>query len=62
MAHQEIEYEFELPDGTLRYEFIDLNNDGYPVAMQLRMFMEMHGAKIARPAKDKEGPREDDSD
>ena len=52
-------YEFELPDGSLRYEFVDLNNAGYPVAMQLRMFIEMHGAKYARPVKQKEGSDED---
>lgn len=38
------EYAFILPDGSLRYEMIDLNA---PLQEQIDMFMEMHGARDA---------------
>ncbi|MDP3074740.1 hypothetical protein [Bradyrhizobium sp.] len=49
---REIEYEFTLPDGTKRYEFVD-PDAGYSVMTQVGMFMAMHGAIIALPVKDK---------
>jgi hypothetical protein len=43
-----IEYEFILPNGERRYEFVD--PDRYrSVMMQVELFMHMHGAIIARP-------------
>ena len=43
-----IEYEFTLPDGSKRYEFVD-PDAGYSVMQQVSMFMKMHGATSARP-------------
>lgn len=46
-----VEYAFTLPDGSIRYEFVDPDS-GYSVLAQIRMFSEMHGAVKARPVKD----------
>lgn len=45
-----IEYEFTLPDGSKRYEFVDPDS-GYSVMTQIRMFSQMHGAVKAVPVK-----------
>lgn len=45
-----VEYEFVLPDGSKRYEFVDPES-GYSVMAQIRMFSEMHGAVKARPVR-----------
>jgi hypothetical protein len=47
-----VEYEFTLPDGSKRYEFVDPES-GYNVMAQIRMFSEIHGAVEARPVRDK---------
>lgn len=48
-----VEYEFILPNGDKRYEFVD--PDGYlSVLMQVEMFSRMHGAIIARPLREDE--------
>lgn len=43
-----VEYEFTLPDGSKRYEFVDPES-GYSVMAQIRMFSDMHGAIRAAP-------------
>lgn len=43
-----VEYEFVLPDGSKRYEFIDPDND-MSVMHQINLAMKMHGAVKARP-------------
>jgi hypothetical protein len=43
-----IEYEFTLPSGEKRYEFVD-PNAGDSVMQQVSMFMKMHGAVRAQP-------------
>jgi hypothetical protein len=45
-----VEYEFTLPDGTKRYEFIDPDND-MSVMHQINLFMKLHGAVKARPVR-----------
>jgi hypothetical protein len=45
------EYEFTLPDGSKRHEFVD-PDCGIPVLKQIEMFKKMHGAVSARPVKD----------
>ena len=42
------EYEFTLPDGSKRYEFVD-PDCGTPVLKQIEMFKKMHGAVSAHP-------------
>jgi hypothetical protein len=46
-----VEYEFTLPDGSKRYEFVD-PDAGYSVMTQVGLFMAMHGAVKAMPVKD----------
>jgi hypothetical protein len=43
-----VEYEFTLPDGSKRYEFIDPDND-MSVMQQISLCMKMHGAVSAHP-------------
>jgi len=43
-----VEYEFTLPDGSKRYEFVDLDND-MSVMQQISLGMKLHGAIAARP-------------
>lgn len=43
-----IEYEFTLPDGSKRYEFV-LKGGSQSVAAQVSTFMKMHGATRAQP-------------
>ena len=43
-----LEYEFTLPDGSKRYEFVD-PECGTSVLKQIEMFKKMHGAVSARP-------------
>jgi len=38
-----VEYEFILPDGSKRYEFIDLDNE-MSVMQQINSFLKLHGA------------------
>lgn len=45
------EYEFTLPDGSKRYEFVD-PDCGIPVLKQIETLKQMHGAVSARPVKD----------
>jgi hypothetical protein len=42
------EYEFTLPDGSKRYEFIDPDND-MSVMHQINLAMKLHGATRAHP-------------
>lgn len=44
------EYEFTLPDGSKRYEFID-PDCGIPILKQIGTFRKMHGAVTVRPVK-----------
>lgn len=55
MPMTSIEYEFTLPDGSKRYEFIDPES-GYSVMAQIRMFEEMHGAIAAKPVSNNDSP------
>ena len=50
-----IEYEFTLPDGSKRYEFVDPES-GYSVMAQIRMFREMHSAIAAKPMSNNDSP------
>jgi hypothetical protein len=50
-----IEYEFTLPDGSKRYEFLDPEG-GYSVMTQIKMFQEMHGAIAAKPVSNNDSP------
>jgi hypothetical protein len=43
-----IEYEFTLPDGSKRYEFVDPDND-MSVMHQINLGMKLHGAVKAHP-------------
>jgi hypothetical protein len=43
-----VEYEFTLPDGSKRYEFVDPDND-MSVMQQIRLGMKLHGAVSAHP-------------
>ena len=43
-----IEYEFILPDGSKRYEFIDLDSD-MSIMQQINSFLKLHGAVKAHP-------------
>jgi hypothetical protein len=43
-----VEYEFVLPDGSKRYEFVDPDND-MSVMHQINLGMKLHGAIAARP-------------
>lgn len=43
-----VEYEFVLPDGSKRYDFVDLDND-MSVMQQINLGMKLHGAVAARP-------------
>ena len=45
------EYEFTLPDGSNRYEFVD-PDCGIPILKQIEMLKKMHGAVSARPVND----------
>ena len=47
-----VEYEFTLPDGSKRYEFID-PDCGYSVMAQIRMFSVLHGAVKAKPVENR---------
>lgn len=47
-----VEYEFTLPDGSKRYEFVD-PDCGYSVMAQIRMFSDMHGAIRAAPVENR---------
>jgi hypothetical protein len=55
MPMKPIEYEFTLPDGSKRYEFVDPGS-GYSVMTQIRMFKEMHGAIAAKPVSNNDSP------
>lgn len=48
MASDFVEYEFTLPNGATRYEMIERSE----AAVQVQMFMKMHGAVRARPVTD----------
>ena len=50
-----IEYEFTLPDGSKRYEFVD-PEAGYSVIRQIEMFKKMHGAIAAKPVNNNQNP------
>lgn len=43
-----VEYEFVLPDGTKRYDFVDPDND-MSVMHQINLFLKLHGAVAAHP-------------
>ncbi len=43
-----VEYEFILPDGSKRYEFVDRYSEGYSEITQINMFMKMWKAVSAR--------------
>ena len=43
-----VEYEFVLPDGSKRYEFVDPDND-MSVMQQINLGLKLHGAVAARP-------------
>jgi hypothetical protein len=43
-----VEYEFILPDGSKRYEFVDPDND-MSVMQQINLCVRMHGAVSAHP-------------
>ena len=43
-----VEYEFALPGGSKRYEFVDPDND-MSVMQQISLGMKLHGAVAARP-------------
>ena len=43
-----VEYEFTLPDGSKRYEFVDPDND-MSVMQQINLGKKLHGAVAARP-------------
>ena len=43
-----VEYEFTLPDGSKRYEFVDPDND-MSVMQQINLGLKLHGAIAARP-------------
>lgn len=47
---RDTEYEFTLPDGSKRFEIIDLESD-CSVMKQIEMFKKMHCAKSARPVR-----------
>jgi hypothetical protein len=50
-----IEYEFTLPNGSKRYEFVD-PDAGYSVIRQIEMFNKMHGAIAAKPVNNNQSP------
>jgi hypothetical protein len=43
-----VEYEFTLPDGSKRYEFVDLDND-MSLMQQISLALKLHGAVSAHP-------------
>jgi hypothetical protein len=43
-----VEYEFTLPDGSKRYEFVDPDND-MSVMQQIELCKKLHGAVAAQP-------------
>ena len=43
-----VEYEFVLPDGSKRYEFVDPDND-MSVMQQISLGLKLHGAVSAHP-------------
>lgn len=50
LRHEFAEYQFDMPDGTFRYEIIDLSLDMSPLR-QIEMFRRTHGATAARPVR-----------
>ena len=50
-----IEYEFTLPDGSKRYEFVD-PDAGYTVIRQIEMFKRMHGAIAVKAVNNNQSP------
>lgn len=48
MPMKMIEYEFTLPDGTKRYEFVDPDND-MSMMQQINLGLKLHGAVKAHP-------------
>ena len=50
-----IEYEFTLPDGSKRYEFVD-PDAGYSVILQIETFKKMHGAIAVKPVNNNQNP------
>lgn len=50
------EYEFVLPDGSKRYEFVD-PDAGDSVLRQIELFRRMHGAVSAAPVKPDSSPQ-----
>lgn len=51
MAREFVEYEFTLPDGSKRYEIVDLTGDNR-LMPQLWAFKKLHGATGFRPVKE----------
>jgi len=55
MRMKTIEYEFTLPDGSKRYEFVD-PDAGYSVILQIETFKKMHGAIAVKPVNNNQNP------
>jgi hypothetical protein len=55
MPMKTFEYEFTLPDGSKRYEFVD-PGAGYTAIRQIEMFKKMHGAIAAKPVDNNQNP------
>jgi len=48
-AMKAVEYEFTLPDGSKRYEFVDPDND-MSVMHQIELGKKLHGAQPLQPS------------
>jgi hypothetical protein len=55
MQMKPVEYEFTLPDGSQKYDFVDPDS-GCSVMAQIRMSMDMHGAVAAKPGSNNHSP------